>query len=74
MASCAKPKHLLLRQPEVSLDVSRGAEEGSFDVPVTCDIASPWTRLHLRDGNAQFSDNLIHIAPHMPANLTVTPA
>ncbi len=68
-ASFARPKHLLLRRPEVAVDVAENA--GVYRVTLQTDVPSPWTRLELADSEARLSDNWLHLLPGVDAVVEV---
>ncbi len=69
----ARPKHLELRDPGLSLRVEDGAD-GGFRVRVKARRPALWVWLELEDGDARFSDNFLHVFPGRPARLDVRPA
>lgn len=56
----ARPKHLDLRRPEVTTEVS-ATEDGGFAIRLASDVPALWTRLELADTDARFSDNFLHL-------------
>ncbi|MGC9450789.1 MAG: beta-mannosidase [Oceanipulchritudo sp.] len=69
LAFFAKPKYWKLEVPEIEAEVSE--EDGHFVVELRPGKCAPWTRLSLPDGDARFSDNYLHLAPHLPARVIV---
>ena len=69
MAFFAKPKYWKLSDPKIEAIVSE--EEGRLTIELKADACAPWTRLSLKAGDARFSDNYLHLAPHLPARVIV---
>jgi beta-mannosidase len=65
----ARPKHLELRQPEITTEVS--LQKGSVEVNLTAKSPSLWTWLELDGEDARFSDNFFHLQPAKPVNIVV---
>ncbi len=70
LATFAKPKHLLLRTPQIEHKLTR-RDDGAWDIELSTDVPAPWTRLALADGDATFSDNFLHLCPNLPATVTM---
>jgi beta-mannosidase len=65
----AKPKYWKLRQPEIQADVT--TINGKPVIKLKSSRAAPWTRLSLRDAEAIFSDNFLHLLPGQPVQVSI---
>ncbi len=68
MTFFAKPKHLALGTPRVSIDYS-AAGEGEWQLTLRTDVPAPWTQLETEGGEGRFSDNFMHLHPARPATV-----
>ncbi|MCC5806762.1 MAG: glycoside hydrolase family 2 protein [Opitutales bacterium] len=73
MAFFAKPKHLDLREPRVSVEWA-DAGAGEWRLTLRTDVPAPWTQLVAEDENARFSDNFLHLHPAFPATVRLRAA
>jgi len=73
LALFARPKHLELRDPELRADV-RDADNGAFIVTVYTRYPALWVWLELRETEARYSANFVHLHPDAPLAITVQPA
>jgi len=74
--SFARPKHLELLEPDITVEVSRD-EKDNAAITLTAEAPALWTWLELRGLQARFSDNFFHLRPGRPVRVTVltdTPA
>ncbi len=70
MAFFAKPKHLALGTPQVSVDVDGpDAGAGEWRLTLRTDVPAPWTHLVAEGGGGRFSDNFLHLHPARPATV-----
>lgn len=67
-----RPKYWKLASPRITCGIQE-TDQG-FALTLHTDVCAPWTRLSLRDTDAQFSDNDVLLLPQLPLSLTVTPA
>jgi beta-mannosidase len=65
----AKPKYWKLQQPEIQVEVT--TINGKPVIKLKSSHASPWTRLSLRDADATFSDNFLHLLPGQPVQVSI---
>ncbi len=72
MATFARPKHLLLRQPHIQHKLTQ-CDDGQWTIELTTDVPAPWTRLGLAGADAIFSDNFVHLCPNLPTTVTMRP-
>ena len=68
----AAPKDLQLLEPELSHTVSQLAD-GIFRVVVKARKPALWVWVHLKDMDAKYSDNFIHLAPWRKMDIEVRP-
>jgi len=68
----ARPKHLALQAPGISLNVE-AAEEG-WEITLEAERPALWTRLELADADARFDDNFLHLEPGKPRRVRCIPA
>ncbi len=73
LATFARPKHLRLRRPTISAEVTGPSPEGVFEVTLSTDMPALWTRLSVEGHDALFSDNFLHLLPGLPTTVTVRP-
>ncbi|MEX2607120.1 MAG: glycoside hydrolase family 2 protein [Kiritimatiellia bacterium] len=69
LGAFAKPKYWKLTEPDITATLTRD-ERGSF-ITLSSTVCSPWTRLHLQDADAVFSDNYVHLIPGFPLTVRV---
>ncbi len=69
LAFFAKPKYWKLDDPGIRAEVTEA--DGRVGIDLSATGCAPWTRLCLSGGDAIFSDNFLHLAPHLPARITV---
>lgn len=67
----ARPKHLELAKPTISVSAQQ-VGEGTFDVTLTTDAAALYVWLELP--GAKFSDNFVHLRPGATKTIRVTAA
>jgi len=64
-ASFARPKHLSLRAPTLTIEPEPLAGN-RWRIAITTDVPSLWTRLDLGTLQARPSDNFFHLMPGVP--------
>jgi len=64
LAFFAKPKYWKLRDPQIEATVCEA--DGRIFIDLRARHCAPWTRLSIAGADAVFSDNYIHLAPHLP--------
>jgi beta-mannosidase len=69
----ARPKHLELRDPEITTGVS-AAGDGRYQITLTSQKPALWVWLSLNEGDGRFSDNFFHLLPGLPVRITLTAA
>jgi len=69
----ARPKHMDLRPPQITAEVSRRGN-GAFAVRLAAQRPALFVRLELTGQDAQFSDNFFHLEPGREHEVVVTPA
>jgi hypothetical protein len=69
-ADTARPKHLELYQPDISINVNR-KKKGSASIILTAKAPALWAWLELEGADARFSDNFFHIRPGKPVEVTI---
>jgi len=69
--SFARPKHLMLRQPNLAFTVEPAGER-TFRVTLEVQHPALWTWLTLSEGEARFSDNFVHVRPDHPVEIMLT--
>ena len=72
-ATFARPKHLELADPRITVDVGEAGADGGYPVTLSAERPALWAWLELVDGEARFADNFLHLAPGHPAEVTVYP-
>ncbi len=73
MVLFARPKHLeLCRKPGIKTQVKQN-EDSSFDVALTAEKPALWCRLELKDTDARYSDNFVHLYPGRQVTINVKP-
>ncbi len=73
MVLFARPKHLeLCREPGIKTQV-RHNDDLSFDVTMTADKPALWCRLELKNTDARYSDNFVHLYPGKKVTINVKP-
>ena len=72
-ATFARPKHLELAEPEISLGVE-ALGNNQFAVTLTAAKPALWAWLELAGTDAKFSDNYMHLYPNSPHRVVVTPS
>lgn len=65
----ARPKHLLLRPPEITAQAS--LTDDTATLTLNCRHPAPWTRLELATLPGRFSDNFCHCLPNLPQRLQI---
>lgn len=70
--SFARPKHLELCDPAISLRV-REALGGAYDVTLHAEKAALWCWLDLAETDARYSDRFFHLRPGREITVRVTP-
>jgi beta-mannosidase len=66
----ARPKHLHLPDPAITTEIS-AIGNGRYHITLTAQKPALWVWLELRQADATFSDNFIHLRPHQPTTITV---
>ena len=69
LAWFAKPKYWKLQRPVIRREVR--VIEGKPVIELQTSHAAPWTQLTLRDADATFSDNFLHLLPGSPVRVTI---
>lgn len=69
--SFARPKHLELCKPDISISIS-GKKKGSAIITLKTKAPALWAWLELEDADARFSDNFFHILPGKPIKVTLS--
>jgi len=69
--SFARPKHLELLEPDITVEVSKD-KEANAAITLTAEAPALWTWLELRGLQARFSDNFFHLRPGRPVTVTVS--
>jgi beta-mannosidase len=73
LVTFARPKHLELARVQVARHITPAAN-GHFNVTLRADKPVLWTWLELKEADARFSDNFLHLRPGVPVTIKVTPA
>jgi len=71
LVTLVRPKDLALVEPGLRPVIKKYGDQ--FLVTLSADKPALWTWLSLKDANAVYSDNFIHVRPKSPAQITVTP-
>lgn len=66
------PKEIDLVDPQIHAGVTESKD--GFEVTLTAQKPALWTWLSLKDADARYSDNFVHLAPGSPKTITVNPA
>lgn len=69
LASFARPKYWLLRDPGLQVDLHE--QDGQIVLWISSTHCAPWTRLSLRDSEVRFSDNFVHVTPGWPLEVSL---
>ena len=73
MVLFARPKHLeLCRKPGIKT-VVRQKQDLSFDVVLTTEKPALWCRLELKNTDANYSDNFVHLYPGRSVTINIKP-
>lgn len=70
--SFARPKHLKLKDPEISVEILSQIEEG-IHVQLTAANPALWTWLQVKDASVRFTDNFFHLVPGKPQRVVILP-
>jgi len=69
--SFARPKQLALEKPGLRAEISE-IDEGRFSVSLSAERPALWAWISLRDTDARYSDNFVHVVPGSPVEIIVT--
>ena len=69
LAFFAKPKYWKLRRPCIETSIT--VRDGQTLLELRTDHAAPWTRLGLKDADAVFSDNFLHLLPGRTTTVSI---
>ena len=72
-ASYARPKHLELLDPAITVRMDGVAPDGGHRVTLEAARPALWAWLELAGCEARYSDNFVHLAPGHPAEIVVYP-
>lgn len=73
LATYARPKHLELADPQITLQVEDADADGGYRVRLEAARPALWAWIAFADGEARFSDNFVHVAPGRPTEIVVYP-
>jgi beta-mannosidase len=73
LVTFSRPKHLALAPPGIKATV-KAARNGSFRVTLRAAHPALWTWMELKDADARWSDNFLHLRPGRARTIVAQPA
>jgi beta-mannosidase len=73
LVTFSRPKHLTLAPPGIKATV-KAARNGSFRVTLRAAHPALWTWMELKDADARWSDNFLHLRPGRARTIVAQPA
>jgi beta-mannosidase len=68
----APPKEMQIVDPGIQVEI-RPWDDHCYAVTLTAERPAFWSWIELRDCHAKYDDNFVHLSPHLPMRIRVTP-
>jgi hypothetical protein len=68
----APPRDMQIFKPDIQVDI-RPWDDHCYAVTLTTERQAFWCWLEVRDCNARYDENFIHLPPNQPCRIRVTP-